>query len=244
MAEKGITEPFSAKHVGRAAKTHSADPGAADIMTRPDTKWLALSEAARLLGVHPSTLRRWADRGSVPVSVTPGGHRRFAEADVAAFVSRQQSVHASPANTGQIWGDYALVETRQRLFAQPEPAWLAAFDADDRSEKRELGRRLMGLIMQHISAPADDETLLLEARSIAVRYAQNCLSVGLTAADGLKAIAFFRDTLTEVALQMPQVAPLDGGAQLRLLRKVNQVFNMVQVALVEHYEQHGAPHSR
>jgi len=213
-------------------------------MTLPDTKWLSLSEAARLLGVHPSTLRRWADRGSIPVSVTPGGHRRFLEADLAALVSRPQAVRASPANTGQIWGDYALVATRQRLFAQPEPAWLAAFDADDRSEKRELGRRLMGLIMQHISAPADDETLLLEARSIAVRYAQNCLTVRLTAADGLKAIAFFRDTLTEVALQMPQVAPLDGEAQLRLLRKVNQVFNMVQVALVEYYEQHGAPYSR
>lgn len=213
-------------------------------MTRPDTKWLSLSEAARLLGVHPSTVRRWADRGSIPVSVTPGGHRRFLEADLAALASRQQTARAPSANTGQIWEDYALVETRQRLVEQPEPTWLAAFGADERSEKRELGRRLMGLIMQHISAPADDETLLVEAKSITVRYAQNCLHARLSAADGLRAISFFRDTLTEVALQMPQVAHLDGKAQLRLLRKVNQVFNVVQVALVEYYEQHGAPYSR
>lgn len=212
-------------------------------MNQPKKKWLTLSEAARTLGVHPSTLRRWADSGSVPVNVTPGGHRRFLEADLVALDSRNQTEYASPVNTGEIWGDYALVETRQRLISQPEPPWLAAFDADTRNEKRALGRRLMGLIMQHISTPADDETLLIEAKSIALRYAQNCVRVGISAAEGLRATAFFRDALTEVALQMPQVAHFDSGAQLRLLRKVNQVFNVVQVGLIEYYEQHGAPHS-
>ena len=34
---------------------------------------LTLSDAAALLGVHPATLRRWADQGDVLVMVTPGG---------------------------------------------------------------------------------------------------------------------------------------------------------------------------
>ena len=42
----------------------------------PD-QWLSLSEASALLGVHASTLRRWADSGRVPCQRTPGGHRRF-----------------------------------------------------------------------------------------------------------------------------------------------------------------------
>ncbi|MEW6580052.1 MAG: helix-turn-helix domain-containing protein [Chloroflexota bacterium] len=207
-------------------------------MSISDSKWLTLSEAAQLLGVHPTTLRRWADQGSVPVSVTPGGHRRFLEADLATNATRRQMLVGVRDNTAQVWGDYALVETRQRLFNRPEPAWLVAFDEQERTEKRELGRRLLGLIMQHISAPADDGALLVEARSIAVRYAQNCLRAGLSAAEGLQATTFFRDALTEVALQMPQVARLEGEAQLRLLRKLNQVFNVVQVTLIEYYEQH------
>lgn len=45
-------------------------------------QWLTLQEAARLLGVHQNTLRRWADAGYVRVHRTPGGHRRFERAQI------------------------------------------------------------------------------------------------------------------------------------------------------------------
>jgi excisionase family DNA binding protein len=199
-------------------------------------EWLTLSEAARVLGVHPTTLRRWADHGDIPVRLTPGGHRRFLRADLDAHLERGQNLAPVAANGGRAWADFALVETRQRLEQKPEPAWMTAFDAQRRSEKRELGRRLMSLIMQHISAPDDDQHLLLEAKSVAARYAYNCLEAGLSAAEGLEATAFFRDAMTEVALQMPQVTALEGDAQMRLLRKLNQVFNVVQVNFVEYYD--------
>ncbi len=43
----------------------------------PDVKWLSLQEASRMLGVHPSTLRQWADAGKIHTVRTPGGHRRY-----------------------------------------------------------------------------------------------------------------------------------------------------------------------
>ena len=52
-------------------------------MSRPhasDRDWLGLSEASRLLGVSPATLRRWSDAGRLRVFTTPGGHRRFSRA--------------------------------------------------------------------------------------------------------------------------------------------------------------------
>jgi len=201
-------------------------------------EWLTLSQAAKVLGVHPTTLRRWADQGTVPVQVTPGGHRRFLK---AALMSRlhleEQTQTPSDSITGRAWADLALIETRQRLISRPEPAWLAAFDPQHRDEKRELGRRLMSLLMQHLAAPDDDSQLLIEARSVAARYAYNCVEANLSAAEGLEATTFFRDTMTEVALRMPHVAELAPDAQLRLLRKLNQVFNTVQVSFVEYYEQ-------
>ena len=36
-------------------------------------EWLSLSDAAEYLGVHPSTVRAWADKGDLPVHRTAGG---------------------------------------------------------------------------------------------------------------------------------------------------------------------------
>ena len=43
------------------------------------------AEAARLLGIHPSTLRRWDEKGILRPSIrTPTGERRYTEADIEA----------------------------------------------------------------------------------------------------------------------------------------------------------------
>lgn len=38
---------------------------------------LNVSEAAKILGIHPNTLRSWAERGLVPHGRTVTGYRRF-----------------------------------------------------------------------------------------------------------------------------------------------------------------------
>ena len=49
-----------------------------------------VGEAARILKVHPSTLRIWSDEGLIPSHrVGLRGHRRFAMEDVLALVERR-----------------------------------------------------------------------------------------------------------------------------------------------------------
>ena len=40
-------------------------------------------DAARLAGVHPSTLRRWVAAGQLRAHRTPGGQHRYARGDLA-----------------------------------------------------------------------------------------------------------------------------------------------------------------
>ena len=40
-------------------------------------RMLTITEAARELGVHQNTLRRWADAGLIPVTRLPSGYRRW-----------------------------------------------------------------------------------------------------------------------------------------------------------------------
>ena len=51
--------------------------------SHPMTNTYRTAEAAKLLGVHPSTLRRWDKTGILRPSIrTPTGERRYTEADL------------------------------------------------------------------------------------------------------------------------------------------------------------------
>lgn len=49
---------------------------------------VGITEAARLLGVHPNTLRKWTDEGLIPHMKLPSGHRRFSVAELERFRRR------------------------------------------------------------------------------------------------------------------------------------------------------------
>lgn len=54
-----------------------ADSGNSRAPVPDDRAYLTTGEAARILGVSPKTVSRWAAAGRIPHVVTPGGHRRF-----------------------------------------------------------------------------------------------------------------------------------------------------------------------
>ena len=53
---------------------------------------LTLSEAAQLLGVSTSTIRRYIREGLLPERRTPGGHFRLYEIEVRALVGQRSRV--------------------------------------------------------------------------------------------------------------------------------------------------------
>jgi excisionase family DNA binding protein len=50
-------------------------------------KLLPPREVARLLGVDPKTVSRWAETGKIPSIKTPGGHRRYRKSVVDAILN-------------------------------------------------------------------------------------------------------------------------------------------------------------
>jgi hypothetical protein len=137
----------------------------------------------------------------------------------------------------QLWAEQALAEARREIVVQREAHWLAAFDEADRERKRQLGRRLMGILMQYIALPEGGDELLAEARAIGRDHARNTLGLGLALADALQAMLFFRDTLTETALNLPDTAHVRPEANQRLLRRISTVLNAVELAIAEAYDQ-------
>ncbi|MBI4491978.1 MAG: helix-turn-helix domain-containing protein [Chloroflexi bacterium] len=51
-------------------------------------EYLSTAEAAQLIGIHPNTLRGYADQRLIEHIRLPGGHRRFPRRAVEAFIAR------------------------------------------------------------------------------------------------------------------------------------------------------------
>jgi len=59
-------------------------------MVRPDVqpdRLLPPAEVAALLRVDPKTVTRWAEQGKFGSIRTLGGHRRYSEAEIRAFLA-------------------------------------------------------------------------------------------------------------------------------------------------------------
>lgn len=196
--------------------------------------YLSLSEASHLLGVHNSTLRRWADTGAIPVYVTPGGHRRFALADIQGLVaSKPPSGYA----LAHIWAKRALDQARRQLeHAEKPPVWLAPLGEDDRIAWRQQSLQLMSIVLRYVGAEDDDAALLEEARTIGANYAVNAQRFGLSLTIALEAALFFRDTLIDTAMNMPEQANLPQNDSAQMLRRINKVLNVVHLAVAAGYE--------
>jgi len=198
-------------------------------------EWLPLGEAAERLNVHPTTLRRWADDGEIPVMLTPGGHRRFAAADLTNFAEERRKLQNAD-DLEQLWADEALSQTRQEITVHQDTRWLATFDEEARARHRILGQQLMGLTMRFLAGEEDDDNLLEQARQIGREYAHIALETELPLTDALRAAIFFRDTLVETALHLPENAHVRPQVSMQLLRRINTLLNAVHLSIAEEYD--------
>ncbi len=207
-------------------------------LTNERTEWLSLSKAAALLGVHSMTLRRWSDDGRFPSFRTPGGHRRFSRRDIMAYLARQSGFPANQLSA--TWANTALVETRQQVAHQKDHLWLKAVDKQDlREAYRELGHQLMGLLLQYIAAEEPNGTFVEEAKHIGRLYGAYGRRAGLSLTSILEATLFFRDILVESSMRIPTATSVETDGSLRILRRVNQIINAVQLAVTDYYEKAG-----
>jgi hypothetical protein len=158
--------------------------------------------------------------------------------DIEAMRDQKPQPGDALANT---WAQRALDQTRtelQRVHHSPDnaPPWLARLADEERTAWRRGSMQLMGVVLRYVSSQDDDETLLDEARTIGADYAMNALRSHMPLSTALEAALFFRDSLIDAAMNMPQHANLHHESSARLLRRISQVLNVVQIAVVSSYE--------
>ena len=200
--------------------------------------WLELAEAASRLGVHPSTLRRWADAGKVPFIRTLNGRRRFS-AGAIETVREEMLVKPDPDPGTDQLETLSLDTARQYTHSlDRQPAgWIRQLNEDQRLFFRYSGQRLLNLMVQYVNRSDPAKAFLQEGERMAADYGRISANAGLNTAQTAEAFLFFRRSiLGTVQASAGLGGPNDPEGYRIFLRAVDFFDALLVATLASHME--------
>jgi excisionase family DNA binding protein len=194
-------------------------------------RWLELGEAAQLLGVHFTTLRRWANDGQVPCYRTPGGQRRFKESELRGFLDSLRTRDVVLPGLASLPPAYATLD----VGVAGEP-WAGKFDAAQRSALRSEGRQMMAVLMQYATRGNGGEVFLEEGRRMAGDYGRLCRLAGLSLVETAHAFVRVRRSIMDSVYEAGSLAGSPDAETWRLYDRMNHFLDSMLLATLEAYE--------
>ena len=231
---KSTTLNLNPRRIAVIAYTPDRDGSSCHMSTND---WLTLSAAATLLGVHPSTLRLWADQGEVASARTAGGHRRFRRADIDSFVTARRDARPENTHTGQVIAENALGRARMQMAEgrlRDEP-WYLSLDDAKRAQFRDAGRRLLKSLVQYLGEESDHA--LEDAAELGRLYNHLGLRSHLSLAERVRVFLMFNGSLYQSMIDHYRSTGQRGAGQWATLHaRVQDFSNTVLLALVSDAE--------
>lgn len=196
--------------------------------------WLSLSHAADLLGVHPSTVRLWSDKGILPVHKTQGGHRRYKRAEILLWAesnvrSREETIE--PEGMMQaIVKNIRMQISEGRLEAE---SWYQKLDEEARAQYRLSARSLFQGLMTYVATNGREADA--EAYAIGYEYASRARRYSLSYVDAAKAFLFFRDTLVESVIKVYSEANVPTKRATAIYARIHSFTDRILISLLDTY---------
>jgi len=207
---------------------------------------MSLGEAAGILGVAPTTLRRWADDGVVRSFVTPGGHRRFVRSSIDALVPADRRDRPSLQRLGETPEHMARAYRRSMGRPTGDPDWLRGMQGADRDPLREHGRGLSAALLGYLDAATQPErdARLAEASEAAAQYGRLAHARGATIHETVAAyLRFSRPFVSELAT-LARRRNLDTAEATELLETTLAALDTLLLATIDAHPAAAAPRPR
>jgi len=193
------------------------------------TDWVGLSQAAEFLGVHPATVRGWADKGYLPSQRTPGGHRRFRRADLEAWLTNQKS---GPSAEAQLLVQTAIGRARLEMgegqLSQAD--WYRGLDETARQIMRGYGRQIMEMLQNYLTEPSPEA--LVEAHQLGEKYGQTVRTQHLDLVSATKGFLTYQHFVLESVISVTEMA-YSNAAWSQVMRDVLQVTREILLGMLE-----------
>ena len=199
-------------------------------------EWLSLRQVADMLGMHPATVRLWADRNELPSRRTSGGHRRFRRADIEARLRKEAEHRPNPAAqllVQSVLGRVRFAFTDGTLNTLP---WYQHFDEVARDAYRSLGRRVLELLLHALTNSELSEELRQEAIQLGMEYGSITRASHVPVADAVRAFLYFRNIVDESVLQLVEIRGARDHQDIpwaESLRQIQALTNEILPTLIE-----------
>lgn len=198
-------------------------------------EWLTLSNAAKLLGVHPSTVRLWSDKGALPVHKTQGGHRRYKRGELLLWAesnskSREEAIEPE-GMMNEVVKNVRMQISEGRL---QEESWYQKLDDDARNQYRMSARSLFQGLMTYVTTNGEDAAN--EAYAIGYEYASRARRYQLSYVDAAKAFLFFRDTLVESVIKVYTEANVPTRKATEIYAKMHTFTDDILISLLDTFQ--------
>lgn len=202
------------------------------------TEWVSLGEAAKILGVHPATVRNWADRGELPFRRTPGGHRRFRRADLSQWATTQHAPQPAEAEliVQSALGRILIEMDDGDLARQP---WYTKITPDQRETLRVKVRHVMNALTAYLAGRPTDNGVFALPDEVGRDYAATARGYGLQLYEAARGFIFFTRFIIEAIVQLSEAGtPRSAIEWGTLLREVHTFTNDALLGIIAFYESH------
>ncbi|MEY2817812.1 MAG: hypothetical protein RL275_1275 [Chloroflexota bacterium] len=197
-------------------------------------EWLSLAGAADMLGVHPSTVRLWSDKGILPVHKTQGGHRRYKRGEILLWAeSNSKSKEEAVEPEGMMQEIVKNVRMQISEGRLQEESWYQKLDDDARTQYRMSARSLFQGLMTYVATNGREAES--EAYAIGYEYASRARRYNLSYVDAAKAFLFFRDTLVESVIKVYSEANIPAKRATEMYTRMHTFTDDILISLLETY---------
>jgi len=195
-------------------------------------EWLTLSNAAKLLGVHPSTIRLWSDKGAIPVHKTQGGHRRYKRGEILLWAETNSKSRAEAIEPESMLQE-VIKNVRMQISEGrlQEEAWYQKLDEDARIQYRMSSRSLFQGLMNYMTTNGEEANN--EAYAIGYEYASRARRYNLSYVDAVRAFLFFRDTLVESVIKVYMEANVPTKQATEMYKKMHTFTDEILISLLD-----------
>ena len=205
-------------------------------MINDSGEWVSLRQAADILGVHPATVRNWADEGKITSRRTPGNHRRFRKADLLNYADSHDELQPTEV---KVIIQSALGHTRMQVGSGnlTDAVWYERMSEATRNALRQQGRQVLEALREYLAHGAPDANLAA-AIKLGKDYARLLSDDELTLPQAVRGFFYFNDFVVNSVLAWSEITPPRSAADWgNVLRQVNTFTNTMLLSIIEYYEE-------